>query len=63
MIILWIFFGWAGGEIIGVTIINLLVPVGLGLGAYGQRRVNIFHLAEVSVAAKQLKGHGSEYHL
>ena len=34
-----------------------------GLRACGQQTVNFFHLVGVSVSAKQLKGHGSEYYL
>ena len=34
-----------------------------GLRACGQHTVKFFHLVEVSVSAKQLKGHSSEYYL
>ena len=34
-----------------------------GLRAFGQQTVNFSHPAGVSVSAKQLKGHGSEYYL
>ena len=47
MISLWAFFWLADGEVSGVSIINLLVPAGLGslcLPAHGQHKDNFSHL-------------------
>ena len=43
-------------------VINFLVPAVLGSTAGGQHAVGFSHVAGVSVSAKQLTGHGSEYY-
>ena len=53
---LWTFFWLVGGEVMGVNIINLLVPISLGFTCCGQHTVNFSHLVGVSVSEKQLKG-------
>ena len=42
------------GEVLGVSFINLLVPIGLG-SAGGQHAVNLLHLGEILIFAEQLK--------
>ena len=53
---------WLVMRSLGVTIINFLVPAVLGPTAGGQHAVGFSHVAGVSVSAKQLTGHGSEYY-
>ena len=54
--------GWWWGNWESPTI-NLLVPTSWDLCACGQHTVHFFHQVGVSVSAKWLKGHGSEYYL
>ena len=42
------------GEVLGVSFINLLVPIGLG-SAGRQHAVNLLHLGEILIFAEQLK--------
>ena len=55
---------WLVVRSLGVSIIKLLFAISLGIYVLGRlHTVNFFHLAGVSVSAKELKGHGSEYYL
>lgn len=60
---LWAPFWLFGGDVIGFSVAKPLLPPRLRSSACGQHVVDFFHLVAVSVAAKQLKGHSSEYYL
>ena len=54
---------WLVVRSLGVSIIKLLFAISLGIYVLGRlHTVNFFHLAGVSVSAKELEGHGSEYY-